>query len=64
MRFLFLILLTLLVVLTDAVLANLQAPEFTEPIKNITVSEGSNIELSCYVKHLGSYRVSGIKTQM
>jgi hypothetical protein len=45
---------------TQGVLGDLSLPEFTEPIKNITTSEGSNVELSCYVKYLGGYRVCSI----
>lgn len=32
-------------------------PDFVEPIKNITSRIGTNVEFSCAVTNLGSYRV-------
>jgi len=39
------------------VLCTLRLPEFVEPIKNVTLPEGSDIEFSCDVRYLGTYRV-------
>lgn len=36
----------------------LQLPEFAEPIKNVTLPIGSDVEFSCDVRHLGTYRVN------
>ncbi|ODM95076.1 Myosin light chain kinase, smooth muscle [Orchesella cincta] len=38
----------------------LRLPEFVEPIKNVTLTEGSDIEFSCDVRYLGTYRVTWI----
>lgn len=35
----------------------LRLPEFAEPIKNVTLNSGSDVEFSCDVRHLGTYRV-------
>ncbi len=36
----------------------LKLPEFVEPIKNNTLPAGSDVEFSCEVRDLGTYRVS------
>ncbi|CAL8091219.1 unnamed protein product [Orchesella dallaii] len=38
----------------------LRLPEFVEPIKNVTLPEGSDIEFSCDVRYLGTYRVTWV----
>lgn len=39
----------------------LRLPEFAEPIKNVTLAAGSDVEFSCDVRYLGSYRVRHLK---
>lgn len=34
------------------------SPDFTEPVKNITVTKGRDATFTCHVKQLGGYRVS------
>ncbi|XP_066942289.1 neurotrimin-like isoform X2 [Macrobrachium rosenbergii] len=36
-------------------------PEFLEPLKNVTVTEGREATFTCVVDHLGGYRVAWIK---
>ncbi|CAG7825295.1 unnamed protein product, partial [Allacma fusca] len=39
------------------------APEFADPLKNISVSTGSNIELFCNVRHLGANRIMWMRKE-
>lgn len=53
----FLMVMQVIILVTPGANGNSVKPEFVEPLKNITIGEGSNVEFSCAVANLGSFRV-------